>query len=69
MNEINPILERSIEFALEVIKMSDILREQGHFEIKDQVIRSGTSIGANIHEAQYGSSTVDFLHKLKMARK
>ncbi|MDA9819834.1 four helix bundle protein [Salibacteraceae bacterium] len=69
MNDKNPILERSIEFALQAIKMSDKLRKSGQLEIKNQFIRSGTSIGANIHEAQYGSSTADFLHKLKIARK
>ena len=45
------------------------LKEQKHFEISSQLIRSGTSVGANIKESQRAESPADFRHKLKIALK
>ena len=69
MRKQNVLLELSVEFGLAVIAFASELRRKEEFEIRGQILRSGTSIGANVHEAQYGSSKADFLHKLKIARK
>ena len=57
-------------FALRIIKMCKFLRNNGtDYIILKQIMRSGTSIGANIAEAQYAESVVDFTHKLNIAQK
>ena len=63
------ILEKSIEFALAIIEFSEELDSFKKFVIAKQLLRSGTSIGANIHEAQSCESRADFIHKLKIAAK
>lgn len=69
MEKKNVILEKSLEFALSVIEYSEMLDENKKFVIARQLIRSGTSIGANIREAQSCKSRADFIHKLKIAAK
>lgn len=57
-------------FALRIIKMCKFLRSNGtDYTMLKQVLRSGTSIGANIAEAQYAESVADFTHKLNIAQK
>lgn len=57
-------------FALRIINMCKFLRSNGtDYVMLKQVMRSGTSIGANIAEAQYAESIVDFIHKLNIAQK
>jgi hypothetical protein len=66
----NILKERSYAFALRVIKMCRFLAaEQRDFVLSKQVLRSGTSIGANIEEAYQGESKLDFIHKLSIANK
>ena len=65
----NPLVLHSIEFSLMVIKYVEILESNKKFVIANQVLRSGTSIGANIIEAQSAESKADFIHKLKIADK
>jgi len=65
----NLIVKLSVEFALEIIAYSEMLEESKKFVISRQLLRSGTSIGANIHEAQHAESKADFIHKLKIAAK
>jgi four helix bundle protein len=65
----NPILKHSFAFALKVLRLSDELLEIKKYSIADQLSRSGTSIGANVFEAQSAESRKDFLHKLKIAAK
>lgn len=69
MEKKNVILEKSLEFALGIIEYSESLEENKKFVIARQLIRSGTSIGANIREAQSCESRADFIHKLKIAAK
>jgi four helix bundle protein len=69
MENRNVILEKSLEFALEIIKYTEILEEHKKFIIAHQLLRAGTSIGANIREAQSYESRADFIHKLKIAAK
>lgn len=67
--ENNVILKLSASFALLIIPYCERLQEQRKFVIANQLIKSGTSIGANIWESQNAESKVDFIHKLKIAAK
>ncbi|MCK9422485.1 MAG: four helix bundle protein [Bacteroidales bacterium] len=62
-------MKLSLEFALDIIAYSEILEEHKKFVIARQILKSGTSIGANIREAQNAESKVDFIHKMKIAAK
>lgn len=68
-NSENIILKLSYEFALDIVEFAEKLEEQKKFVIARQILKSGTSIGANIREAQNGESKVDFIHKIKIAAK
>ncbi|MFD0993933.1 four helix bundle protein [Tenacibaculum geojense] len=65
----NPILKETFEFSLMIVKYSEKLEEKRKFAIAKQIIRSGTSIGANVKEAQNAESKADFIHKMKIALK
>lgn len=64
-----PIKERSFRFAVEIVKYCIDLKLLKHFEIANQLIRSGTSIGANIREANNGFSKKDFVFKMSIEQK
>ena len=60
----NPLLEQSLEFVADVIKLQIFLvKNKREFIISKQIIRSATSIGANINEANYAISSSDFISK------
>mgnify|MGYP003331183675 CR=1 FL=1 len=61
----NLIVDKTFEFALEIIKYSEQLRSLHKYEMASQLFRSGTSIGANVSEAQNSESPADFIHKFK----
>ena len=66
----NIIKTKSFEFALRIVKFSQFLQtEKKEFTISKQVLRSGTSIGANIREAEHAESKIDFIHKVSIALK
>lgn len=65
----NPILRLSFDFSLMVIEYCEQLEAQKRFVIARQLLKSGTSIGANAMEAQNGESKADFIHKMKIAAK
>ena len=66
----NPIEQKSFGFAVKIVKFSKWLRqEQKEYELASQILRSGTSIGANIAEAQYAQSKRDFASKMHIALK
>jgi len=65
----NLIVKLSIEFALDVISYTEKLEELRKFVIARQLLRSGTSIGSNVREAQNAESKSDFIHKMKIAAK
>lgn len=67
--ENNPILKLSFEFSLMIIQYCEILESNKKFVIARQILRSGTSIGANCMEAQNAESKADFIHKIKIAAK
>ena len=64
-----PIVQKSLTFSVEIIKYCEFLCENRKFIISNQLMKSGTSIGANVFEAQYAESRLDFIHKMKIAQK
>ena len=66
----NPLLEKSLHFATRIVKLYQYLsKEKKESIISKQIIRSGTSIGANANEAAYGVSQADFIAKMQIALK
>lgn len=65
----NVIIKLTFQFSLEVITYCECLNDCKKFVIANQLLKSGTSIGANIGEAQNAESKVDFIHKFKIAAK
>ena len=70
MNNDNPIAILSKSFALRIVKLEKYLREEKReFTLSRQILRSGTSIGANIRESIYAQSKPDFISKMSIALK
>lgn len=66
----NPLKTKSYAFALRIVELNKHLTTKVHeFVLSKQVLRSGTSIGANIVEGNRGQSKPDFIHKLSIALK
>ena len=65
----NPIVLLSFQFSKLIIVYSDKLERLRKYNLANQLFRSGTSIGANIREAQNAESKADFIHKMKIAAK
>ena len=66
----SPLLIKSKSFALEIIRIcNEIKRSQKESILTNQLVRSGTSVGANIREAFYAHSKADFIAKLQIALK
>jgi four helix bundle protein len=65
----NLIVNLSLDFALEIIAFSEVLEEHKKYVLARQLLKSGTSIGANVREAQNAESKADFIHKMKIAAK
>ncbi len=65
----NVIIKLTFQFALEIVKYCEDLQLAKKFVIANQLLKSGTSIGANIREAQNAESKADFIHKFKIAAK
>ena len=63
----NLVLDLSIQFAIDIVNLCESLK--GKNTLTTQLLRSGTSIGANIHEANYASSKADFIAKMQIALK
>ena len=57
----------SVHFAVKIIKLCETIK--GHYSLTNQLERSATSIGANIHEANYAHGKADFIAKLQIALK
>jgi four helix bundle protein len=64
-----PIVKKSFDFSLLIIKYCDFLNGKKKFLIASQLLKSSTSIGANVFEAQHSESRLDFIHKMKIALK
>lgn len=67
--ESNPILKMTFEFSLAILDFCDVLDEMRKYTSSRQLLKSGTSIGANSMEAQNAESKSDFIHKIKIAAK
>jgi four helix bundle protein len=65
----NIIVSKSFDFALQIIEFAELLESKRKFILANQILKSGTSIGANIREAQNAESKADFIHKMKIAAK
>ena len=63
----NIIVDLSMDFSIAIVTLCDAIK--GKSAIVNQLLRSGTSIGANIHEANYASSRADFIAKMQIALK
>ena len=69
MKESN-IRNKSFAFAIRVVKLSQYLQEsKKEFVMSKQLLRSGTSVGAMVREAEHSESKADFIHKLSIAQK
>ncbi len=69
MKENNLIKEKTFEFSLKIIELYKILIKNNEFIIAKQLLRSGTSIGANVEEATAGQTRKDFISKMSIASK
>ena len=71
MNEFGKsLMEKSLAFAVRIVKLAQWLAdERREFVLSRQIVKSGTSIGANIREAQFAQSDADFISKLSIALK
>ena len=66
----NVSVEKSFEFSVRIVKLYQYLtKNQKEFVLAKQLLRCGTSIGANVSEAQYGQTKADFLAKMHIALK
>ncbi|MDA9555332.1 four helix bundle protein [Pelobium sp.] len=65
----NLIVDLTFEFALKIMSFVEELELSKRFVFANQILKAGTSIGANVKEAQNAESKADFIHKLKIAAK
>lgn len=66
----NVVRDKSFTFAVRIVKLSQYLREQKkEFVLSKQLLRSGTSVGAMVREAEHAESKIDFQHKMSIAQK
>jgi four helix bundle protein len=63
------IVDKSFLFAVEIVKFCKSLEQMLKYVVSRQLLKSGTSISANIREAQSAESRADFIHKLKISAK
>jgi len=68
-NKENLIVNISFKFSLEIIKFCEVLENHRKYTLATQLFKAGTSIGANVREAQNAESKADFIHKMKIAAK
>lgn len=65
----NAVVDKSFYFACNIVLYAEELKAKSYYEIANQLLKSGTSIGANVRESQRGVSTKDFKNKLGIALK
>ena len=63
----NPIIVLTFQFSIKIIGYVETLEKSRKYIIARQLLKSGTSIGANVWEAQHAESRADFIHKIKIA--
>jgi len=65
----NIIVEKSLDFGVEIVRFCELLEEKKKYVVAKQLLRCGTSVGANVFESQHAESRADFVHKMKIAIK
>lgn len=65
----NPIVNKSFQLAIDIVEFCDLLYDNKKYVIGQQLLKLGTSIGANIREAQNAESKADFMYKMKITAK
>lgn len=65
----NIIVQMTFDFSLQIIDYAELLDSKRKFVMANQILKSGTSVGANTREAQNAESKADFVHKFKIAAK
>jgi four helix bundle protein len=65
----NLIIRLTFNFSLKILEFCELLDEKKKWKLSDQILRAGTSIGANANEAQNAESRSDFIHKFKISAK
>ena len=65
----NIVISKSLDFGIEIVKFCEELEQRRKFVVAKQLLRSGTSVGANVFEAQHAESKADFIHKMKVGIK
>ena len=68
-NSSNLIVNLTFNFSLNIIEFIQVLEKEKKYNLANQLFRSGTSVGANVNEAQSCESRKDFIHKMKIAAK
>lgn len=63
----NILIDLSMDFSVQIVNLCDTIK--GKSVLTNQILRSGTSIGANIHEANYAHSRADFISKMQISLK
>ena len=70
MERQNPIVEKSFQFSVRIVNLyKHLVKEHKEYVLSKQLLRSGTSIGANVNEAQAAQSKADFIAKMSIASK
>jgi four helix bundle protein len=69
MKEKSVLKDKSLGFAVRIVKLSQFLREKNEYVLSKQVLKSGTAIGALIREAEFAQSNADFINKFSVALK
>ena len=66
----NVVKDKSLAFAIRVVRLNQLLvSEKREYVMSKQILRSGTSVGAMVREAEFAESKTDFIHKLAIAQK
>ncbi len=65
----NVIMDLSFGFSLGILQYCELLESKRKYVLSNQLLKSGTSVGANVREAQHAESKTDFIHKMKIAAK
>lgn len=65
----NIVKLKSFDFAVRIVNLSKFLQKKSEFILSKQILRSGTSVGALVREAEHAESKADFIHKMSIAQK
>jgi len=70
MNKKGILKDKSLKFAIRIVKLYQyLIKEKNEYVLSKQILRSGTSVGAMIREAEHSESKADFIHKMAIAQK